>query len=69
MQTVDNESLYEIAESRNEVTGTACTYDGVDDDPKIGLSVTVVTAIVHELLDDICILLGEVLAHLRAGIL
>ena len=50
------------------MTGTACANDCLYDDIEIGLFVMDIIGLVHKLLDDIGILLGEALANLGTRI-
>jgi hypothetical protein len=64
MQTVDYETLYKVTECRNEVVGTSGSYDCIYNGAEIGLFVAEIIRLVHQFFYDICILLGETLAHL-----
>ena len=64
MQAVDYKTLYQVAQRSDEVVGTSCTYYSVDDDIEVRLFVLNIVSLMHQLLNDICILLGKALAHL-----
>ena len=68
VQAVDGQALDEIAEGDDEVVGAARADDGADDDVEVGLLVVVVGTLVQQLFYNIGILLGQALAHLRAGV-
>ena len=64
MQLVDDESLYDEADSADEVIGTTCRDDALDDDVDVGTLVVVVGVLMQQFLDDIRELFRERLAHL-----
>ena len=69
VKAVDGQALDEAAEGHDEVVRAAGGDDGVDNHVEVGLLVVVLERLVEELLDDVGELLGQTLAHLRAGVL
>ena len=57
VQLVDGQTLDDVADGHDEVVGTTCRNDGVDDDADVGGFVAVAQTLVKQLLDDV----GEVL--------
>lgn len=69
MQAVYRQALYEVADGHDEVVGLACADDGFDDALDVAVLVGHAGGLVEQLLDDVGELLGQLLAHLGAGIL
>ena len=68
MQTVDNQTLYEIAQRSYEVPGTPCSDDCLYNYAEVCLLVLEVVGFVHKFLDNIGILFGKALTHLGTRI-
>ena len=68
VELVDGQPLYHVADGADEVVGSACRDDGVDDHGHIGGLVLILRTLVQQFLDDVAEVLGERLAHLRAGV-
>lgn len=65
MELVDSETLDDIGDRHDEVVGTPCRDDGVDDHVHVVGFVLVLRALMKELLDDIREVLRQRLAYLR----
>ena len=68
VQLVDSQSLDDVANGDNEVVGTACGDDGIDDDIDVSGLVDVIGAFVKQFLNDIAEILGQRFAHLGTRI-
>ena len=69
VQLVDGQPLDDVAQGADEIVGTSCRYDGVDNDGHVSGLVLVVGTFVQQFLDDVGELAGQRFAHLRAGVL
>lgn len=68
VQLVYGKPLYHVSDGDDKVIGTACGYDGVDDDVDISCLVMVFCMFVQEFLYDVREVAWQRLSHLRAGV-
>ena len=69
VQLVDGQTLDDVTDGADEIIGTTCRYDGVDNHTHIGRLIVVAQTLVQQLLDDIGKIARQRLAHLGAGVL
>ena len=64
MQLVDGQSLDDVTDGYDEVVSASCGDNRIDNATNIGCLVYVISAFVHQFLDDIAKLLRKRLANL-----
>ena len=68
MQLVNGQSLYDVAQSHNEIVGSACRDDGVYNNGHVGSLVLVIGTFVQQFFDDVGKLLWQRFANLATGV-
>ena len=69
MQLVDGQPLYDVADGDDEIVGTSCGDNRLDNHVDIGSLVGIVGSLMQEFLDDVAEILGERFPYLRARVL